>query len=52
MSRFKIPTLLNKEPKLTNNKTLLDIIKIVEQYPNNMELGKKIREYVNNLKND
>ena len=52
MSRFRIPTLLNKEPKLTDNKTLLDIIKIVEQYPNNMELGKKIRTYINNLDND
>jgi hypothetical protein len=49
MSRFRIPTLLSKEPKLTDNKTLLEIIKIVEHYPNNMELGKIIRTYINNL---
>ena len=52
MSRFRIPTPLNVIPNSNDGKVLLDIIKMVDEYPNNYELGKKIREYVNNLKND
>jgi|14_taG_2_1085336.scaffolds.fasta_scaffold16421_2 hypothetical protein len=49
MSRFRIPTPLNVNPNSNDEKVLLDIIKMVEKYPNNMQLGKKIRTYINNL---
>jgi hypothetical protein len=49
MSRFKIPTSKNTKSNNDDDKVLLEIIKIVEHYPNNMELGKIIRTYINNL---
>ena len=53
MSRFKIPTSKNTKSNNDDDKVLLDeLIDMIKVFPNNYELGKKIREYVNNLKND
>ncbi len=54
MSRFKIPTSKNTKSNNDDNEKVLldDLIDMLKVFPNNYELGKKIREYVNNLKND
>ena len=53
MNRFRIPTPKNTNSNNEDEKVLLDkLIKMSKDYPNNYDLGKKIREYVNNLKND
>jgi hypothetical protein len=53
MSRFKIPTSKNTKSNNDDDKVLLDeLIDMIKVFPNNYELGKKIREYVNDLKND
>ncbi len=53
MSRFRIPTPQNTKPNNNEEKVIIDtLIKMAKDYPNNYDLGKKIREYVNNLKND
>ena len=45
-NRFKIPTKTKKE----GNDDVLEILKkMVKEYPNNMELGKEIRKFINNL---
>ncbi len=53
MSRFRIPTPKNTKPNENEEKVIFDdLVDMVKVFPNNYELGKKIREYVNNLKND
>ena len=53
MSRFRIPTPKNTKPSENEENVLLDkLIKMSKDYPNNYTLGKEIRKYVNNLKND
>ena len=53
MSRFRIPTPKNTKPSENEEKVVLaKIIKMAKDYPNNYTLGKEIRKYVNNLKDD
>jgi len=54
MSRFRIPASKNAKSNNDDNEKVLldDLIKMVKDYPNNYTLGKEIREYINNLKND
>ena len=53
MNRFRIPTPQNKKTNNNDEKVLLDkLVKMVKDHPNNYTLGKEIRNYVNNLKDD